>query len=263
MAIQRCKNFTGIVVTEPPNSNDMLVARLRCKQWSCDYCAHVNQVMWRSHIIKRIAALAGTWTFITVTAHESAHKAGKTLENLRDGWNKLYHRLRRKFADQKPEYVRVFEKHKSGKFHIHAIVRVDPHEENKEYKTAPKFRLPGLTKWLKKNARECGLGFQAHAVKIPDNGTGTLVAAYITKYMTKSAQALGEMPKGLRRIQTTQGIGACKPDVAKHDWRIRAGVYLPDVQEHDHVTDISTGEVVPEYYFKTYLYWPEHASSEE
>lgn len=254
----RCKNFSSLLVTEPDHTNDMLVARARCKQWSCEYCARVNQVIWRSWIIKRIAELGGKWVFVTITAHEKAHKAGRSIENLRDGWNKLYHRLRRKYTPQKPEYVRVFEKHQSGQFHIHAIIRIDPSEDNKEYKTSPTSRLPQLTRWLKSNARECGLGYQCHAVKIPDNGSGTLVATYITKYMTKDAQNLGDMPKSLHRIQTSNGIGAVKPDAPKYGWRLRAGVYKPDVTEHDKVVDISSGEVIPEYYFKTFLYWPEH-----
>lgn len=242
-----CQNFIGIAVAEPENTSNMLIARLRCKMWSCEYCARVNRNIWRTHIIKRIGAIGGKWCFITLTAHENAHKYNKTLENLRDGWKTLYDRLRRYFAGAgKLEYVRVFEKHKTGRFHIHAIIKADV-ASDKEFK-----------RWLKKNARECGMGYQADAKSITGDGSALLVASYICKYMTKDAQSLGDMPKGIRRIQTSQGIGAAKPTVTDEDWRIKAGVYLEEIQSHEKVIDVSTGEVVSEEYFEKYYYYPEH-----
>lgn len=248
MKTSSCDNYTGIVVSEPENTGKMLVAEMRCKMWSCAYCANVNRNIWRTHIINRIEKLGGEWCFITLTAHEKAHKANKTLENLRDGWKTLYDRLRRYFAgSEKLEYVRVFEKHKTGRFHIHAIIRAKI-PDDKAFK-----------RWLKKNARECGMGYQADAKNITGDGSALLVASYICKYMTKDAQNLGDMPKGLRRIQASHGIGAAKPNTPKYDWRVRAGVYLQDVKEHDYVIDVGTGEVITDEYFKWFSYYPEHS----
>jgi hypothetical protein len=241
-----CKNFTAVLVSEPQNTNDMLVARARCKKWDCDYCARINQRMWRGYLNSRINELGGQWSFMTLTGHPAAHKNGWTLANLRDAWKPVYDKIRNSFAAQKPiEYIRMFEKHKSGEFHIHVLWRIDlnPFTE--------------MNDWLKDAATSHGLGWRVDWRAIPQGTEAQKIAMYITKYMTKDAQGLGNMPRGLRRIQTSQGIGAMKPVGSDDVWRVKSGVYEEDVKHHDHVIDVSTGELITDKYFRFNWIYPQ------
>lgn len=243
-----CRNFRAILATNPPGTGEMLVARARCGMWDCDYCARVNQRMWRGYLNKRIADLGGNWSFMTLTAHSAAHKHGWTLANLRDAWKPIYDKIRNSFSAQKPiEYIRLFEVHKSEEFHIHVLWRIDlePFTE--------------MNDWLKSVVTANGLGWKCEWKAIERGAEAQKIAMYITKYMTKDAQGMMKMPKGLRRIQTSQGIGAMKPEGSEHVWRLKSGVYEYDVLENNRVTDVSTGEVITEKYFKFHdVYPPEY-----
>jgi len=48
-----CKNFDGLAVIDGDPDTDLLVARLRCGMWDCEYCARKNRAIWRAHIIDR------------------------------------------------------------------------------------------------------------------------------------------------------------------------------------------------------------------
>lgn len=241
-----CKNFTALLVSEPSQTNDMLVARARCKQWDCDYCARINQRMWRGYLNNRIAKIGGDWSFMTLTAHPSAHKHGWTLANLRDAWKPVYDAIRYLRREQKPiEYIRLFEQHKTGEYHIHCLWRL--------WLPTP-FRHMD---WLSDTAAKNGLGWRVDWRQIERGTEAQKVAMYITKYMTKDAQGMMNMPKGLRRIQTSQGIGAMKPVGSADEWRLRSGIYSEDVRDHDKVIDVSTGELITEQYFKWNWIYPQ------
>jgi len=222
------------------------VARLRCKMWSCDYCATQNRLIWRAHMIDVINRLGGVWSFLTVTAHPNAHKAAKSLLNLRQGLDKLMKRLRRKYGDF--EYIRVYERHKSGQFHAHIIARIND-ESDKDAK-----------KWLKANSAECGMGHQAdfQTIRVRDDATaGGLVAAYVCKYLTKDAQNLGDMPKNLRRIQTSRGIGVPRNPESDKDWKYAPkGVSWQDRAAVLDLYDVSTGEHIGMDWFNNAAYYP-------
>lgn len=245
-----CKNFSGVAITSTDDDVPALLMRLRCKQWSCPFCAEQNRRMWKNHIIERIAAMGGDWIFITITAHANAHKAGKTIENLKSAWKKLYDRLRYKFKGQKLEYVWIYEKHthetlsgaKKTRYHIHAILRAviagdNQWNEDKEY-----FYHPELHNWLKDNAASVGAGYMCHAQKIPDSESGA-IAGYVVKYMTKDCQDIGKFPKGYRRVTTSRGFGSPKP---KGDmiWEFRAHILKGEVMRRVKITDVSIGKVV-------------------
>jgi len=246
MERKSCPNFRALMVANPPNTGNMLVARAGCDQWSCEVCSRKLQRMWRGYLNRRIAEIGGQWSFMTLTAHPAAHEHGWTLHNLRDAWKPVYDAIRYACRDQKPiEYIRLFEKHKTGEFHIHALWRVLlPFGDDSE-------------RWLKGIATAHGLGYKVDWRQTPEGTEAQKVAMYITKYMSKDAQGLMTMPKGLRRIQTSQGIGAMKPEGSEYVWRIKSGVYEPDVIEHNVVVDVSTGEVITPDYFKFHLIYPE------
>jgi hypothetical protein len=123
----------------------------------------------------------------TLTAHEKWRGRDRSVANLRQGWKKLYNRARRKFDTS--EYVRVWELHADKKtFHLHGLV-----DEN------------WGERWLKDNARGCGMGYQVDIHEVDNAGQ---VAGYIAKYFLKSENALGEQreiwPKSLRRIECSR-----------------------------------------------------------
>lgn len=194
--------------------------------------------------------MGGDWVFITITAHGNAHKAGKTVANLKSAWKKLYDRLRYKFKGQKLEYVWIYEKHtvetlsgaKKTRYHIHAILRAIIEGDNRWNDDKKYFYHPELHNWLKDNAAEVGAGYMCHAQKIPDNASGA-IAGYIVKYMTKDAQELGAFPKGYRRVTTSRGFGSPKP---KHEekWEYRAHILKGEVMRRVKITDVSVGKVV-------------------
>lgn len=253
-----CKHFKALAATNPTDApNDAWVMQLRCKQWSCDYCAKKNKSIWRAHIIDRINKLAGDWIFITFTAHRNAHKVAKTLQNLKRGWKILYDRLRRHFKGQKLEYIMLYEAHKPDgqiaqnktRYHVHAVVRATVAGDNVYDRRQKRYYHPETTRWLKDNSASVGCGHQAHAAKI-ENSHGGMVAAYITKYMTKNAQDFGDFPPRMRRIVVSRGVGSPKAPKSPEKWQIWGGVYPRDVAEHDHVINITTGEIVTADYFK-------------
>lgn len=246
-----CENFDGLAVIDGDDDTEMLVARLRCGMWSCDYCANKNRLIWRAHIIDRVNKIGGEWLFLTITAHRNAHKANKTVLNLKGAWKRLYDRLRYKFKGQKIEYIWLYERHSSktvsGKdktsYHVHAIVRASIPGRNAYSNKTKQWQHPEMHRWLKDNAAQVGAGFMCHCAKI-DDSNGGLVAAYITKYMTKDAQSLGKFPKGQRRIQASRGFGSPKPKHNGLHWEFRAHLLRGDVARHIKTTDVTTGERV-------------------
>lgn len=245
-----CKNFSGVAITATDDDIPALLMRLRCKQWSCEFCAEKNRQQWKRHIIERVAEMGGDWIFITITANAKAHKSGKTVENLKSAWKKLYDRLRYKFEGQKLEYVWIYERHTSEdkrgaqktRYHIHAILRASIAGDNKYNAAKEYFYHPEMHNWLKDNAAACGAGYMCHAVKIQDNSAG-FVAGYIVKYMTKDAQDLGMFPKGYRRVTTSRGFGSPKTQ-SDMVWEYRAHILKGEVMRRVKITDVSIGKTV-------------------
>ncbi len=156
--------------------------------WACPECALKNVKRWIARIIDGINSLGGDWYFLTVTAHKW-WRGEKSLINLRANWHKLRKRLARlaKKLGVKLEYVRVWEHHKDGSYHLHLIANV-----------------PATTKWLKDNSAKCGMGFMAHRDELVNAGQA---AGYVAKYMLKqsSDDTLHDFPKGARRIEVSSG----------------------------------------------------------
>lgn len=160
-----------------------LLTRPSCKQWDCPSCAAKNAKRWIARVINHINR-TGTvygWHFFTLTAHEKMRGVSSSVKNLREGWKKLYNRILRKFGVS--SYVKVWEAHNDGSFHLHGLM---------DAKIAKR--------WLKNNARECGMGYQVDIRTVSNAGQ---VAGYISKYMVKSGLG-SEYPKGLRRIEVSR-----------------------------------------------------------
>jgi hypothetical protein len=166
----------------------LLITRPACKTWSCPECASRNARKWIARIINGVNRLDGVWWMFTLTAHEKWRGREASVKNLRSGWKKLYNRARRTY--EVSHYVRVYELHSDKMtFHLHGLVDENFGE-----------------RWLKDNARECGLGYQVDIHTVDNAGQ---VAGYIAKYFLKSEATLGMnrnlWPKSLRRIEVSRG----------------------------------------------------------
>lgn len=170
--------LTGVSEKE----NVAILTRPSCKMWNCPACAARNAKRWIARVINHInrTGFLHGWRFMTITAHER-WRGVSSVKNLRSGWKKLYNRIRRLYGVS--DYVKVWEQHEDGSFHLHVLMDA-----------------PILKKWLKKNARSCGMGYQ---VDVQDVDNAGKVAGYISKYMVKSGLGL-EYPRGLRRIEVSR-----------------------------------------------------------
>lgn len=156
-----------------------------CKRWSCAPCAARNGRRWIARILHGINTLDGIWWMATITAHELTRGQERSMANLRAGWKKLYNRARRKHGTR--QYVKVWEHHRDGSFHLHFLVDTNWSQ-----------------RWLKDNARSCGMGYQCESRKAENAGQ---VAGYISKYLVKQlhdAENGQRWPESLRRIEVSR-----------------------------------------------------------
>lgn len=178
----------------------IMLTKPACKLWACPACAARNARRWIARIINGCNKMdtVNGWHMFTLTAHEKWRGRDRSVKNLRQGWKKLYNRMRRKFGIQ--HYAKVWEMHKDNTFHLHGLIDCV---------------IP--TKWLKDNARQCGMGYQVEIHAVDNAGQ---VAGYIAKYFLKSEfeQNEGEaFPKGLRRIEVSRSWLPLKP-IAQNDF---------------------------------------------
>jgi hypothetical protein len=169
----------------------------RCGMWTCEQCAIHNAKKWIARIIDGVNKLpSDDWYFATVTAHKW-HRGEKSLVNLRANWHKLRKRMARLI---KPLfYVRVWEHHKDGSYHLHIITNACV-----------------TTRWLKDNAVACGMGYQAKIDKTINAGQA---AGYVAKYMLKQSEnmTLHTYPPKAHRIETSNNWVAWHKK--ESDWR--------------------------------------------
>lgn len=159
-----------------------ILTRPSCKMWNCPSCAARLAKQWIARVINHINRTGGeNWCFFTLTSHEKMRGVALSVKCLRSGWKKLYNRIRRKFGVS--DYVKVWERHEDGSFHLHGLMNINIKK-----------------RWLKDNARSCGMGYQVDIRPVSNAGQ---VAGYISKYMVKSGLS-EEYPKGLRRIEVSR-----------------------------------------------------------
>jgi hypothetical protein len=165
--------------------------------WDCAACGARKASQWIARVIQGIKAYGGQWFFITITAHQKWRGQERSLINLRQGWSKVYDRLRR--LEGKFHYVKIFESHKDGSLHLHLLADIVlPHKSSmKKSKNSGNPVRVYRCKLLKDMCAECGLGFQADYQPIESAG---LAAWYVAKYLGKSI-GNADFPANLRRIQ--------------------------------------------------------------
>lgn len=253
-----CANFQAIVTAIDSEENTRLLARTRCKMWSCEYCAERNRKIWQARVIGHINNNNGLdWSWFTLTAHSKKRGKKLSLENLRGAWEKIIKRIQRKYSSvEKIHYCRVYEQHKDGSYHIHCIISIkfDDIKERVNKKTGEKTKY---SVWLQKTAREMKLGYYTHAANFEGKHAG-YIAGYVTKYMTKLTPEFKSELGRVRHIQTSQGWLDYENE-NELSWELKAGYYenelLTDMENKTKVLDVQTGEFITFDNFQdTYIY---------
>lgn len=242
-----CTKYQKLGVGRAEGSSSVLV-RLRCKLWSCEYCASINRVQWRMRMLRTLERLDDVWTFSTFTAHSFAHATGSTLDNLKTGFTKLLKRMRRLMKHKKLIYIAVYEKHKSGAYHIHMLSNFriyevgDTYGRRKRLITNNELLNKAHKHALRAHVADCSLGRQYDVQVIdteynenidvdPLTQSALQISSYITKYMTKDIQREIEMDKkrGFRMIVCSRDF---KPedatDVSDMNWNIISEYSIDD-----------------------------------
>lgn len=144
-------------------------------------------------------------------------------------------------------YIMLYETHKSGAFHVHALVDMgEIYDEMGDGYTSPVPYIDVVDfekthpfgKWLKDKATDSGAGWVCHARRIQEGDTTgdnqRLAVGYVTKYITKGAGEL-PMPKRWRRIGTSRDIGSPKTKAKKEfSWVVRHAISSRDVELMPH-----------------------------
>lgn len=242
----------------------VLFTRLRCKQWSCPYCAAKNQAIWRAFLYDKMPGVADNWWFVTLTAHSRMRSQDASYKNLQRGIDVIMKRIRRVFGQV--DYVRVFEKHPtSDALHAHLVCsNLSPFVVPGCHKNLQSGYLAVLERdshtgvwsirtWLKKTAQECQIGYQADVQRLENNYAVT----YATKYLTKASQEIDI--KGLRHVQTTRNIGSPSGE-SDRIWQVGDFVTARDFKAGETLIDLQSGEAIPSEYWSTFdVYPPENS----
>jgi len=109
-------------------------------------------------------------------------------------------------------------------------------------------RTWSVNTWFKKTASKCKMGYIAEIKRIP---SGEAVG-YITKYLTKSAQAFE--CRNLRRVQTSQGIGSPK-SAGVEIWAVTGHLWGGDIGYQGFV-DLDEKRSIPAAYWQHEIIYP-------
>lgn len=264
--MSECMRIKGVVISDDFKPGYTTIIRLRCKMWSCPHCGPINAQSWRAYLLDRFnkALREEKWIFCTITAHRNAHRAGPiaTLLNLQRAWKKLYDALGRRYG-RGFQYVRVFEQHLSGRYHMHFLLNAGAQYDAHDFlikDTLDEYRHPEC-KWLRRAVSRLGAGWRCHIRRVWEARTRTanvgLVVGYMIKYMGKN-MAIMEFPKYQRRIATSSKIGSPKRAAAGQGSWEHAREYSLEkfLSSKKPVLDFSTGEILQANSFEGESYYP-------
>nr|CRY97924.1 hypothetical protein [uncultured prokaryote] len=241
--MKACPNFKKLIVGNDDENGRGVIVRGRCKQWKCEYCATRNAMVWMYRIRDTVEQSNQIWSFVTFTAPSKKRTPRSSLSALQDGWEKFREALRHKRGKNKFKYLRVYEMHKDGSYHLHAIIE----HQFDDIKIANKGKSSEYpySRWIKDNAVKWGFGYINSAGNFRGGSTYWNVGRYIAKYMTKGDERI---ENGVRRFQASHGFA--KPDAVESSiqWQVFDDYNVRDLFEHlesyDYVKDLTTGEMV-------------------
>lgn len=260
-AAQVCKLYKKVAFSHT-GPKEAIFTRLRCKQWSCEFCAKKNASIWRAFLKEKLPAISREWYLVTFTAHSNTRSKQASLQNLRGNIDALFKRVRRVFGSV--SYVRTFERHPSSKaIHAHFIVAgITPfvavgHSAKMRpmavgvLKRAERNGVWSVKTWFKINAQDVGIGYICDVRLI--EGEPLFAVLYVCKYLTKSQQDLDV--KGLRHVQTTRDIGSPKTD---NDavWHTAAYIVPTMFAPNAQIVDLNTGKVIDNQFWEHTGFYP-------
>lgn len=174
----------------------------------------------------------------------------------------MYDLMRRKFL-YKLSYVYMYEAHKDGTYHLHAIINCGGDYDKdpvicvwkEPYKHHP------LHRWFQDTLPTLGAGFITDVRRIYSMyGLRDSVSAilYAIKYMSKSG-SWTKFKKHARRIGVTQDIGGLpKPIPSEFLWFPVPWITLKDLARWDIIEDVSTGRELKRGDFQNGFYPPDN-----
>lgn len=233
MSSSICPKFHNVATTiiDKQGKQQRLLIRLGCKSWQCPVCYKRNRDLWRHHLMKQVSEIGGSWSFWTITMPSHLHKldtaekrAKFSLLRIRANWDRFMKFLKRKYG--KFQYIRVFETHESGCLHIHFLANL--HIPPDDYRTAN----VGTREEYSYSASLKDTIFlvynfgKMHSVQNLPDGDFARTVGYVTKYMTKEDDFVTKhlSETRVRRIQSSQGIGAVPKAKGEYEWTIVHGV---------------------------------------
>lgn len=220
MKHKHCPNYSaGVTGYKKEETNHHTLFRARCKMWNCPYCAPINRRVWLGRIgleIEKTESKNG-WYFWTLTLLGKDHEStAASLKKWRSVWNKFMQAVRR-LIKEPMRYIRIFETHKSGSFHVHMLADFSP--DDVICKTDDDNRENWTSKKIAKLLKRFKMGWRHDIRPIKQYGEATqaqAVAGYVGKYLTKSVQGavrddLKNSGMGkIRMIQTSNGWAKTK-----------------------------------------------------
>lgn len=197
-----CKNSKKIVYGRHKSEKKILICDTDCETWSCEECADKMRRLHQLRIIEACGVtLGGIWCFLTITSHEKMRGYDATRKNLQGGMRKLFERMRRKNGSR--HYVLIHEYHSDGvSLHIHMLYNALIDE-----------------RWLKDNARQCGMGFECKAILLNDPKAS---GKYVTKYLSKSIGQGDLFPKRFKRVRYSVGFPKFEFDEKESEYKWNA-----------------------------------------
>lgn len=261
--LKHCPNVKVLVGSRDFKPDRYTIARVRCKQWTCAYCAERNMNAWRKHLLDRFqGALKGlSWCFITLTAPSYLHgKPEKSVEMFQDMWKRLYHKMRR-YIGEKLSYVYMYEAHKSGTYHMHILASCGLFYDKTPLVYVWKNPLDHhpLQRWLKDTVPTLGAGYIVDVRRIYSRyglNDGVSAILYSIKYFAKS-KSWKRFKKGARRIGVSQDIGGLpKAPKGEFSWSVMPYLTKQKWEEEGLTHDLSIREDLTEYHFENGFYPP-------
>lgn len=256
-----CKLYRKVAYSHT-GPKEAIFTRLRCKQWTCDFCAKKNASIWRAFLKEKLPNVSEEWWLLTLTAHERTSDEQGSISNLRKNIDTLIKRVRRVFGNI--DYVRTFERHPTSKrIHAHFIISgITPFvvtgysvkHRPVAYGCLHRTRRSGfwsVKTWFKINAREVGMGYIADVRKI--EGEPLKAVLYVTKYLTKAQQDL--KTKGLRHVQTTRSIGSPN-EKTESLWNVSPYIVAKMFAPNTQIVDLNTGEIIDNDYWEQHSFYP-------
>lgn len=200
-------------------------------------------MVWMYRIKDTVEPSGVTWSFVTFTAPAKKRTPQSSLAALQEGWKKFCEALRHKRGKERFKYLRVYEMHEDGAYHLHAILE----HKFDDIKTANKGTKKEYTYsgWCKQNSVKWGFGYMCNAGNFTGSYGHWNTARYIAKYLTKGDERIGD---GIRRFQPSHGFA--KADKAENniEWFVAEDYTVRDLfqhkQEFDVVKDLTTGQEI-------------------